>query len=94
MSIAASIDVNKIDKSQLFEGKKGKYLDLVLIPTPNNQYGDDFMVVQGLSKEKRDAGERGEILGNAKHLKGNASSDSGSEVAGGPSDDDDSSLPF
>lgn len=69
--IIAKINVAKVDKSKLFEGKNGaKYLDACLIETPNDQYGNDFMVVQGVSKEERDAGKRGEILGNAKIMGG------------------------
>lgn len=68
-TIIAKIDVNKIDRNKLFQGKQGTYLDLVLIPTPGNQFGNDYMAVQGVSKEDREAGERGEILGNAKLAK-------------------------
>jgi hypothetical protein len=64
--IKISIDVTKIDKEKLYTGKKGTYLDAALIPTPNNQYGDDYMIVQGISKEEREAGQKGNILGNAK----------------------------
>jgi hypothetical protein len=64
--IRGKIDVTRIDKSRLFEGKKGTYLDFALIDTPNNQYGDDFMIVQDISKEEREAGKKGEVLGNAK----------------------------
>jgi len=66
-TIKATIDVLKINRNNLFQGKKGTYLDLVLIPTPGNQFGNDYMVVQGVTKEEREAGQRGEILGNAKH---------------------------
>ena len=65
-TIIAKIDVTKIDKNKLFQGKKGTYLDLVLIPTPGSPYGNDYMAVQGLGKEDREAGQRGEILGNAR----------------------------
>ena len=61
-----SINVDKIDKTKLYAGKKGNYLDVALIPTPNNQYGDTHMIVQSISKEERDAGGRGNILGNVK----------------------------
>ena len=67
--IKASIDVTKIDKSKLYEGKKGKYLNIVLIETPSSEYGD-FMIVQDVSKEEREAGEKGAILGNAKKFGG------------------------
>ena len=64
--ISLKIDVTKIDKSKLFQGKQGTYLDAVLIETPNNQYGDSHMIVQSVSKEERDQGIKGAILGNAR----------------------------
>jgi len=67
--ITGKINVKLIDKSKLYVGQKGTYLDIVLIPTPDNQYGDDYMIVQGATKEERDAGQRGAILGNAKTWK-------------------------
>lgn len=65
--IKGSIDVLKINKDKLFAGKKGKYLNIVLIPTPNSEYGD-WMIVEETSEEERKAGEKGTILGNAKVL--------------------------
>ena len=64
--IIVKIDVTKIDKTKLFKGKKGTYLDIVLLPSQNDQYGNDYMVVQGVSQQDREAGVRGEILGNGK----------------------------
>ena len=50
--ITAKIDVTKINKNKLFKGKNGAmYLDIVLIDTPNNQYGNDYMVVEQGTKE-------------------------------------------
>jgi hypothetical protein len=67
--ISLSIDTTKIEPARLKEGKKGaRYLDAVLIPTPQSPYGNDFMIVQSVSKEERDQGVRGPIIGNAKHL--------------------------
>jgi len=66
--ISISINYDLIDQNRLFEGKKGRYLDLILIATPNDQYGNDFMCVQSVSKEEREQGIRGEILGNAKEI--------------------------
>lgn len=63
------IDVTKISKDDLFKGAKGIYLDIVLIPTPNSDRGDDWMIVQGISKEKKEAGGRGPIIGNAKKIR-------------------------
>lgn len=65
--ISARIDVNKITKSKLYKGEKGTYLDVVLVPTPNSKYGD-YMVVESISKQEREAGEKGVILGNAKNF--------------------------
>jgi hypothetical protein len=66
--IRIKLDVTKIDKSALFKGSKGTYLDLSLVPTSSSQYGDDYMVTQDIGKERRQAGEKGPILGNAKIL--------------------------
>ena len=64
--IRVKIDVTKIDKERLFRGQKGIYCDITLIETPNDQYGNDYVAVQDLGKEAREAGEKGAILGNAK----------------------------
>jgi len=65
--IKVQIDVKKIDKSRIFEGRKGKYLNLLLIETPNSQYGD-YMVVHERTEQERASGQKLElpILGNAK----------------------------
>jgi hypothetical protein len=65
--ISLSINVSKIDKARLFQGKQGQYLDAILIETPNSEYGD-YMIVESISKEERDAGNKGTIIGNAKIL--------------------------
>ena len=67
--ITARIDVTKIDKRKLYRGEKGTYLDIVLIETPDNQYENDWMVKQSVSKQEREAGEKGAILGNGKNMK-------------------------
>ena len=64
--ISLRIDVKKIDKSKLYVGEKGTYLDVVLIPSKENQYGNDYMAVQGLPEADRKAGIKGAILGNGK----------------------------
>ena len=63
--IKIKIDVSKIDKAGLYKGTKGTYLDCVAWPSKTpGQYGDTHYVVQELSKERRDAGEKGAIIGN------------------------------
>ena len=63
--ITVKVDVTKIDKARLFKGAKGTYLDLILIETPNGEYGD-YMVKQSITKEEREAKLQMPILGNAK----------------------------
>lgn len=65
--ITGKLDVTKIKKEFLFKGAKGTYLDIALIPTPDSEYGE-WMIVQSLPKENREAGEKGPILGNAKRI--------------------------
>jgi len=64
------IDVKKIDKSAMFEGAKGTYLDLTLMDNKDgtDQYGNDGFIVQDIGKERREAGQKGPIVGNWKHV--------------------------
>ena len=66
--IKIQIDVNKISKDKLFKGKKGVYLNCVLIETPNSEFAD-YMVVEETTKEERDAGNKGTILGGGSDIK-------------------------
>lgn len=74
--ILIKLDVSKVDKSKLFKGKPGKdgkcpmWLDLVLIETKQSNFGDwrddqTHIVKQSQTKEERDRGEQGVIIGNA-----------------------------
>ena len=65
--IYIKIDVTKIDKARLFQGKNGaKYLDLVCVPTTNSKYGDSHFITQSATKEERANGLKLPIIGNAK----------------------------
>jgi len=90
-SISLSINLDKIEKQHIIQGAKGKYLDIRMFLSENNEYGNDYMAVQGVSKEKREAGERGPILGNAKAWKDDFKP-SGDAPAAAPSSGD--SMPF
>ena len=94
MAIKLKIDVTKISKADLFEGKKGLYLDAVLYENKDgqSQYGDDGYVVQGIAKEKREAGERGPIIGNWRHIE--FKSDAPKAQAKPQVEDADSDIPF
>lgn len=67
----ANIDVTKLDKAHFFKGAKGTYADLVLIPNKDgtDRFGNDGMVKQGVSKQAREAGQSGPIVGNYKELR-------------------------
>lgn len=69
-SVVGKIDVRKIDKTKLFAGAKGTYLDIALIENKDgaDQYGNDGFVVQSVSKAAREAGERGPIIGNWRYV--------------------------
>lgn len=66
--IRVQINVDAIEKKYLYKGKKGTYLNVALVNTPDSLYGQDYMATQDLPKEAREAGERGPILGNASAL--------------------------
>jgi len=83
--LLGKINVKAIEKERLFVGKKGTYLDLVLIPTPDNKY-NDYMIVQQTGKD-----EDSIILGNASEVKPKEAKDSNDKPNDpGPPDD----LPF
>jgi hypothetical protein len=68
VGISINIDVTKIDKARIVEGKKGKYIDVTAFIDLDEQdeYGNNGMVTQNVTKEEREAKVRGPILGNAK----------------------------
>lgn len=68
LGISLKIDVTKIDRARIFEGKKGKYIDLTTFVDLDqaNEYGDHGFIAHSVSKEERDSGVKGVIIGNAK----------------------------
>lgn len=66
----ANINVTRIDKSALYEGKNGKYLSLVFFDNKDgqDQFGNDGFITQDIGKERRMAGEKGPIIGNWKEV--------------------------
>jgi len=68
IGISIKIDVTKIDKARLFQGKKGKYLDLTTFidVDEKNQYDDNGFISQSVSKEEKAQGVQTAILGNVK----------------------------
>lgn len=63
------IDVTKIDKTHLFKGEKGTYLDLTLMENDKvDDFGNVGFISQSVSKESREAGIKGPIIGNYKSI--------------------------
>ena len=62
--VELNIDVTKIEKQRLFQGKKGKYLTMtVFVDTDNkDQYDNNGMITH----KKNEGEERAPILGNCK----------------------------
>jgi len=88
--INASINLSKIDKSKIVDGKKGKYLNITVGANRDgeDQYGNTHYVFQSQSKEERENKTDKNYLGNGKEFvfeNDNSSTESSK-------DDDD--LPF
>lgn len=68
VGVSLKIDVSKIDKNRLFKGAKGTYLDATVFIDLDqlDQYGNSGMITQDVSKEEKQQGVRGNILGNCK----------------------------
>jgi hypothetical protein len=63
--IKAKIDVMKIDKSKLFKGQKGTYLDMdIWINDVHDQYGNIGNISHSMSKEEREGGAVKVFIGN------------------------------
>jgi len=68
VGISLKIDVSKIDKARLFKGNKGVYLDATAFVDLDelDQYGNSGMITQDVTKEEKESGTKGPILGNSK----------------------------
>ena len=68
--IRLKINLTKVDESAVFVGKNGaRYLDVLVWENDKpDQFGNALRVVQALSKERRDKGDKGPILGDGNFL--------------------------
>ena len=68
VGINISIDVTKIDKTKLFNGNNGTYLNLTTFvdTEKKDQYENNGFISHSVSKEEREAGQKGRIVGNCK----------------------------
>jgi len=67
IGVSLKIDVSKIDKTLLFKGQKGTYLDakVFIDIDQKDQYENNGMITQELGKNAQQ-GAQGNILGNCK----------------------------
>tara|TARA_A100001391_G_C5074968_1_gene279032 strand:- start:1846 stop:2121 length:276 start_codon:yes stop_codon:yes gene_type:complete len=68
--INLSINLDKIDKTKIITGKKGKYLNLTVGANRDgeDQYGNTHYIFQSQSKEEREGGAEKIYLGNGKEF--------------------------
>ena len=65
--LSVSINVSKIDKERLIEGKKGKYLNITIaVNDEKDPYDNDVSVWEGQSEEERTAKLDRNFLGNGR----------------------------
>ncbi len=66
--ISGSMDVTKIDKTKLIEGKNGaKYLNFdIIVNDEPDKYGKDVSLTLSQTKEERTAKEKKVFIGNGK----------------------------
>jgi hypothetical protein len=63
------IDVTKIDKSRLYKGAKGTYLEVIVYENEKpDAFGYDFSMKQTCTKEEREAGVKMIYIGNGKKV--------------------------
>ena len=93
--ISIRITREKIAKEHCYVGKNGTYCDMVLFDNKagKDQYGYDGFVVQSVSKEARQQGVKGPIIGNWKRV-GEDAKPKAAAPAAKPATDDSDEPPF
>ena len=68
--IGASIDLTKIDKGRIIEGKNGQkfYPISIIINDQKDQYNNDVSITEGQTKEERERKEKKKYIGNGRIL--------------------------
>ena len=99
IGVNLKIDVSKIDKSKIFEGKKGKYVDFTTFLDLDNpsKWGDHGFIAHSISKEERESGAKGGIVGNSTvfYAEGADFTKEGGEAKEAPKNDDfDDDVPW
>ncbi len=65
--VNASIDLSKIEKSKVIDGKKGKYINITLFVNDEvDQFGNNASIIMSQTKEEREAKTPRVYLGNGR----------------------------
>ena len=95
---SGKINVTRIDKTKMFRGKQGVYLDIICFPLKNGEDsdGNTHVIMQSLPKEDRDRGEKGAMLGRMRIENNNISQpkDHGPSTAPDTPTPEDDDVPF
>ncbi len=98
IGLSVRIDVSKIDKTRLYKGEKGTYLDLTtFIDTEaKDKYDNNGFISQSVTKDERQANVQTPILGNVKvfYQEGQSSQPAASNSGPDYGYDDDLEIPF
>lgn len=91
-----SLNLDKIDKTKIIKGKKGKYLPLTFfIQDEEDQFGNNVSCIQAQTEEERKAKAERNYLGNGKVVFSDGNQPQEPVAAGVEEEEDDNSdLPF
>jgi len=67
IALGLKINLSKIDMARVFNGKEGaQYLDMTIFVNMDelDQYGNSGMITQDVTKDEKQQGVKGNILGN------------------------------
>lgn len=68
VGIRLNINVSKLEKARIHQGNKGQYIDLTTFVDidQKDQYDNNGFISQDVTKEEREQGVKGPIVGNCK----------------------------
>lgn len=94
-ALLGKLNLEKLDKSKFFKGKKGTYVDVIVwINDEKDSFGNIASVQQTLTKEERDAGAPKIYLGNLEDLNDLKARFNKQQSEEAPAKSDEEDLPF
>jgi len=85
VGVRIKLNVSQIDKARLFKGNKGVYLDATVFidVDQKDQYDNNGMITQDITKEEKEQGVQGNILGNVQVFWSDANQQAPQQQSGG-----------